>query len=121
MAGARHSHTGTSDGVERVGLPTTYYSDGPVGPRQGKSAGLPIPMALAATFDTRMAHRRHGGVAANEARLKGNDVIFAPTVNIMRTPRNGRTFEGYGEDPFLVARTGWPGSVALRPRASSAT
>jgi hypothetical protein len=32
---------------------------------------------------------------ANEARSKGNDVIFAPTVNIMRTPRGGRTFEGY--------------------------
>lgn len=105
VSGGAHSHTGTSNGVPRLGLPTTYYSDGPVGPRQGKSSGLPIPMALAATFDPRLA-LQHGRVAANEARLKGNDVIFAPTVNIMRTPRNGRTFEGYGEDPFLVARTG---------------
>jgi beta-glucosidase len=23
----------------------------------------------------------------------------------MRTPLNGRTFEGFGEDPFLISRT----------------
>src|SRR4051794_23115976 len=54
VAGGEHQHTGTSDGVARLGLPTTYYSDGPVGPRQGKTTALPIPMALAATFDPAM-------------------------------------------------------------------
>ncbi|MFL5840739.1 MAG: beta-glucosidase family protein, partial [Thermoleophilaceae bacterium] len=45
----------------------------------------------------------------NEVKSKGNDVVFAPTVNIMRTPLGGRTFEGYGEDPYLVGRmaVGW--------------
>jgi beta-glucosidase len=103
VGGGANSHTGTSNGVPRVDLPTTYYSDGPVGPRQGKTTALPVPMALAATFDPGMA-RRHGDVVANEAKSKGNDVVFAPTVNIMRTPLNGRTFEGYGEDPYLVGR-----------------
>ncbi|HEY7454078.1 MAG TPA: glycoside hydrolase family 3 C-terminal domain-containing protein [Thermoleophilaceae bacterium] len=108
VQGREHAHTGTSDGIARVGLPPTYYSDGPVGPRQGPVTALPIPMALAATFDPRLA-RAHGAVVANEAKLKGNDVVFAPTVNIMRTPLNGRTFEGYGEDPYLVSRlaVGW--------------
>ena len=50
VAGGPHTHTGTSDGVPRVGLPTMYYSDGPVGPRQGSSTAMPIPMALAATL-----------------------------------------------------------------------
>ena len=31
--GAGTGHTGTSDGVPRVDLPTMYYCDGPVGPR----------------------------------------------------------------------------------------
>src|SRR3954453_14968254 len=88
VGGGAHSHTGTSNGVPRVGLPTTYYSDGPVGPRQGSSTAMPIPMALAATFDPSLAFR-HGQTIANEARSKGNDVVFAPTVNIMRTPRGG--------------------------------
>ncbi len=56
VGGGEHSHTGTSDGVPRVGLPTVYYSDGPVGPRQGKTTAMPIPMALAATFDPAAAH-----------------------------------------------------------------
>ena len=43
-------------------------------------------------------------VIADEVRLKGNDAVYAPGVNIMRTPLNGRTFEYYGEDPFLAAR-----------------
>ena len=108
VSGGAHTHTGTSNGVARVGLPTTYYSDGPVGPRQGQATALPIPLALAATFSPGLAFQ-HGTVAANEAKLKGNDVVFAPTVNIMRTPLNGRTFEGYGEDPFLNSRlaVGW--------------
>jgi beta-glucosidase len=108
VAGGDHTHTGTSDGVPRLDVPTTYYSDGPVGPRQGKTTALPIPLALAATFSPRLAYA-HGLVAANEARDKGNDVIFAPTVNILRTPLNGRTFEGYGEDPYLDTRlaVGW--------------
>src|SRR5512132_1822598 len=32
VSGSDHTHTGTSDGVARVELPPTYYSDGPVGP-----------------------------------------------------------------------------------------
>jgi beta-glucosidase len=108
VGGGSDSHTGTSDGVPRVGIPTTYYSDGPVGVRQGQATAMPIPMALAASFDPALAEL-HGSTIANEAKDKGNDVVFAPTVNIMRTPLGGRTFEGYGEDPFLVARTavGW--------------
>ena len=62
-------------------------------------------MALAASFD-----RRWPGwtarVVGNEARLKGNDVVYAPTVNILRTPLWGRAFETFGEDPFLTARLG---------------
>jgi beta-glucosidase len=69
---------------------------------------MPIPMALAATFDRRLAVA-HGAVIGDEARHKGNDVVFGPTVNIMRTPLAGRTFEAYGEDPYLDSQmaVGW--------------
>jgi beta-glucosidase len=98
-------HTGRSNGIARLDLPTVFYSDGPVGPRQGKATGMPASMALAATWDAAIA-KRYGAVVGNEVRLKGNDVVHAPTVNIMRTPLGGRTFEGYGEDPWLVSRIG---------------
>ena len=98
-------HTGESNGIERLDLPTVFYSDGPVGPRQGKATGMPASIALAATWDIDLAER-YGAVVGNEVKLKGNDVVHAPTVNIMRTPLGGRTFEGYGEDPWLTSRIG---------------
>ncbi len=101
-------HTGATYAIPRLGLRAVYFSDGPVGPRQGKATAMPIPMALAATWDRRLAYA-HGREIADEAKHKGNDVVFAPTVNIMRTPQGGRTYEAYGEDTFLVGRTavGW--------------
>lgn len=103
VAGGEHAHTGTGRGVPRVDLPTTLYSDGPLGPRQGSTTALPAPIGLAATFDPSLASQA-GSVVANEVKSKGNDVVFAPTDNIMRTPLNGRTFEAYGEDPLLDAQ-----------------
>ncbi|MGH7899705.1 MAG: glycoside hydrolase family 3 N-terminal domain-containing protein, partial [Candidatus Binatia bacterium] len=105
VAGRANTHTGTSNGVPRVDLPTIYYSDGPMGSRSGQATAMPAPIGLAATWDVTVAER-YGGLVANEVKSKGNDVVFAPTVNIMRTPLAGRTFEGYGEDPHLVGRIG---------------
>jgi beta-glucosidase len=105
VSGAAGTHTGAADGVPRLDLPPLYLTDGPVGVRQGTATALPSSMALAASFDRSLA-RRHAAVVANEAKLKGNDVVYAPTVNILRTPLWGRVFESYGEDPFLTARLG---------------
>ena len=112
VAGGEGQHTGTSFGVERVGLPPVYFSDGPVGTRQGKATGMPSPMALASTFSETLA-ARHAAVVGDEVKRKGNDVVFAPAVNMLRTPLNGRTFEYFGEDPFLSARmaVGWTKGV----------
>ncbi len=95
--------TGTSDGIPRLDVPTIYYSDGPVGTREGNATAMPAPIALAAGFDSALA-RQVGVAIADEVRKKGNDVVHAPTVDIMRTPLAGRTFEGYGEDPWLSSR-----------------
>src|SRR3954469_7903154 len=99
-----NGHTGATAAIPRVGLPKSYNTDGPVGVRQGSATALPTPMAEAASFDPAMAFL-HGKTIGNEARAKGNDGVLAPTVNVMRTPLNGRTFEAFGEDPWLVTRT----------------
>jgi len=101
-------HTGATYAIPRLGLRAVYFSDGPVGPRQGSATAMPIPMALAATWNPQLAYS-HGQEIASEAKAKGNDIVFAPTVNIMRTPQGGRTYEAYGEDTYLNAQTtvGW--------------
>lgn len=134
MAGAcdPRGHTGFVPGIPRLGIPDLYLNDGPVGVHEepptllsqdiagqcatfqagevaaGHSTQMPAPIALAATFDASLA-QAYGAVVGDEAARTGNQVIFGPDVNIMRDPRGGRTFEAYGEDPFLAGRmaVGW--------------
>ncbi len=100
--------TGVSDGVPRLGIPRMRHSDGPFGPRVGRATAMPGPLALAASFDPALA-AENGAVIGSEVRHKGSDLVYAPTVEPMRTPLAGRAFEGYGEDPYLAAETavGW--------------
>src|SRR5579872_1167677 len=92
--------------VPRLGIPPFLITNGPAGAGPGdqkpqvKATALPSPIAAAATWDVKMA-RLYGELAGAESRDIGNSLLEAPTINIARVPQNGRTFEGYGEDPFL--------------------
>ncbi len=91
--------------VPEIGLPSLTMSDGPVGVRgtgwTEKSIALPSPTALAATWDLALV-RKAGLVLGLEARRKGVHVLLAPTINLHRSPRGGRHFECYSEDPLLT-------------------
>lgn len=90
-------------GVARFGIPPLTMTDGPAGVRWGESTAFPSPIALAATWDTALV-ARVADAMAREALAKGRRVLLAPCVNIARCPNGGRTFEGYGEDPYLTGR-----------------
>ena len=105
ISGMPHTHTGAADGVPRLDVPPLYLTDGPVGIRQGPSTAMPSSMSIASTFSLALA-RSDGAVIGNEAKLKGDDVVYAPTINLLRTPLWGRAFESLGEDPLLTARLG---------------
>jgi len=95
-------------GVPRLEIPDFIVTNGPAGAgpgdapkkKQNPATALPAPISLAATWDPKLA-RLHGEIAAAEAKYLGASLLEAPTVNIVRVPQNGRTFEGYGEDPYL--------------------
>ncbi|MFP3991159.1 glycoside hydrolase family 3 C-terminal domain-containing protein [Streptomyces sp. E11-3] len=97
--------------LPEIGLKSLVMSDGPVGVRgvrwsaDDPSVALPSPTALAATWDPALA-RRAGRLLAQEARRKGVHVLLAPTVNLHRSPRGGRHFECYSEDPYLTGQIG---------------
>ncbi|QHS11258.1 beta-glucosidase [Sinimarinibacterium sp. NLF-5-8] len=97
--------TGTVNGIPELGIPPLYMSDGPAGTREGISTAFPAPIALGASFNPELAYDM-GKVIGREVRLKGNDLVHGPTVDIMRTGLAGRTFETYGEDPYLATRLG---------------
>ena len=97
-------HTGSSAGVPGL-VPPVNFTDGTAGIRQGSATAVPVELALAASFDPSLA-RLDGTVLGDEARDKGNDVIYGPTLTIMRTPLAGRTFQALGEDPYLTSQLG---------------
>ncbi|WP_240320878.1 beta-glucosidase [Sphingomonas crusticola] len=95
-------------GIPRLGIPDLQEADASVGvtnpgnirPGDGATA-FPSIMATAATWSRALAYQ--SGVAlGNESWSKGFNVLLAGGINLMREPRNGRTFEYAGEDPLLA-------------------
>ncbi len=105
----------SSPGVERLGIPEVWMSDGPHGVRaeinwndwgysgwtNDSITAFPALTALAATWNPELA-ALYGKSVGEEARYREKDVLLGPGVNIYRTPLNGRNFEYMGEDPYLA-------------------
>ncbi|MFT3797412.1 glycoside hydrolase family 3 protein [Microbacterium sp.] len=98
--------------LDRLGIPALQMADGPAGVRinrgdvhEGRATQLPAPIALAATWDVDAA-TDYATVIGVECRTTDHNVSLGPAVDIARVPIGGRTFESYGEDPLLAARTG---------------
>ncbi|MFM2384700.1 MAG: Family ership [Actinomycetota bacterium] len=95
--------------LENVDLRKMILSDGPSGVRGSmwderyKSLTLPSASCVSATWDLKHLYSI-GEVSANEARSKGVSVVLGPTINLHRSPRGGRHFEAYSEDPFLSGK-----------------
>lgn len=96
--------------VPRLTIPALRITNGPAGagpggtraPRpQAPATALPSPISLASSWDRALA-REYGVIAGAESKDLGNGLLEAPDINIARVPQNGRTFEGYGEDPYLA-------------------
>ncbi|NQZ89605.1 MAG: glycoside hydrolase family 3 C-terminal domain-containing protein [Colwellia sp.] len=122
------------NGIDRVGIPEMWLSDGPHGVRHQinrddwNSAGwtddhatyLPHLTSVAASWDTEIA-ALHGQVLGAEARDRKKDFILGPGVNLARLPLYGRNFEYMGEDPILAAKLVVPQIKAIQANDVAAT
>lgn len=86
----------------RLGIPALRLADGRAGVGNGAKdvTLLPAPIAAAASWDTNLLHS-FGEVLGNEQWGKGTNVALAPSIDVVRVPEWGRTFESYGEDPYF--------------------
>ncbi len=96
-------------GIAALGIPLLNITNGPAGAtnggpgHEGPATALPAPISLAATWDTNLANM-YGTVVGAEAKELANGFMEGPDINIARTLQNGRTFEAYGEDPYLTGQ-----------------
>jgi beta-glucosidase len=105
--GGANGAVGSTAPILALGIPALNQEDGPGGIGDGTTGvtQLPAPIALAATFDPAAA-RCYGQVIGEEARAKGIELMYGPTVNLVRVPQWGRAFESLGEDPVLSGTIG---------------
>ena len=105
---SRWSSAGYVPGVARLGIPAQWETDAGIGVATQHDAdhwrertSLPSGIATAATWDPDLAYQG-GAMIGSEARDSGFNVMLAGGINLLREPRNGRTFEYAGEDPLLA-------------------
>ena len=100
--------------VEHLGIPKVMVSDGPHGLRKQDEKGdhlgindsikavcFPPAVLSACSFDRGLMEEM-GKAIGREAQANDVSVVLGPAVNIKRSPRCGRNFEYYSEDPYLA-------------------
>ena len=93
-------------GIARLKLPDLNMADSTVGVTRGAMRGrystlMPAAIAEASAWDRQLSYD-YGALIGRELRAEGYNVSLAGGSNLMREPRNGRTFEYRGEDPLLT-------------------
>ncbi len=116
LTGAQALNT---NGCERLGIPVVDMSDGPHGIRRllghriqpqkcnikGGDVCFPTASAVGATWNRELAYKSGQGIA-RDCVAEGVKMLLAPGVNMKRTPRCGRNFEYFSEDPYLSGYLG---------------
>ena len=99
------SYIGHIPAVPDLCIPATNMEDGPngVGDGAGGVTAFPDGESAAATFDPTLI-QQEGTAMGAEFAGKGVNVALGPTTNLVRDPRWGRTYETYGEDPYLAGQ-----------------
>jgi beta-glucosidase len=100
-------------GIPRLSLPDLNMSDSSVGiardaPRSRYATLMPATIGEAASWDPQIGYQ-YGALIGRELRAQGFNVSLAGGMDIMREPRNGRSFEYLAEDPVLTGEmyVGW--------------
>lgn len=102
--------------IERLGVPSMQFSDGPSGVRHQAGAAdhlglngsepatcFPTAVTMANTWDEEL-EERVGAAMGEEATVQGVGTLLGPGLCIKRNPLCGRNFEYFSEDPLLSGK-----------------
>jgi beta-glucosidase len=99
------NYIGQVNAIPDLCIPAMNLEDGPsgVGDGNGGVTAFPDGESAAATWDPSLIEQEGAAMGAEFAG-KGVNVSLGPTTNLVRDPRWGRTYETYGEDPYLAGQ-----------------
>jgi beta-glucosidase len=99
------SYIGQVAAIPNLCIKAMNMQDGPngVGDGTGGVTAFPDGENAAATWDPALI-QQEGSAMGAEFAGKGVNVSLGPTTNLVRDPRWGRTYETYGEDPYLAGQ-----------------
>jgi beta-glucosidase len=99
------SYIGQVNAIPNLCIKSLNMEDGPsgVGDGNGGVTAFPDGENAAATWDPALI-KQEGAAKGAEFAGKGANVSLGPTTNLVRDPRWGRTYETYGEDPYLAGQ-----------------
>ena len=105
-----------SHSLERLQIPSIFFSDGPHGIRKQAGTGdhlglnpslpatcFPTAATVANSWDEELGEAI-GKALGEEAGAQGVHVLLGPGLNMKRSPLCGRNFEYFSEDPYLAGK-----------------
>jgi beta-glucosidase len=98
-------YIGQVNAIPNLCIKSLNMEDGPsgVGDGNGGVTAFPDGESAAATWDPTLI-AQEGAAKGAEFAGKGATISLGPTTNLVRDPRWGRTYETYGEDPYLAGQ-----------------
>lgn len=88
-----------------LGIPQIRMADGPQGIRNNtQSTMYPSGVLTASTWNRSLVEELGHGLG-RDAKARGVSILLGPGVNIYRAPMCGRSYEYFGEDPYLAGET----------------
>lgn len=98
----------STQSIPSQGVPSTVDTDGPAGLnnilRGVNGVQYCSAVVIGSTWNAKLI-KKAGKALGHELKANGNTGVYAPAVNIHRTPFSGRNFEYYSEDGLLSGKS----------------
>ena len=89
----------------RLGIPVALQAENLCGYPAAGGTLFPAQINVGCTWDPDLAEKM-ASVIGQESRAVGINSAMSPVIDVSRDPRWGRTYETYGEDPYLISQMG---------------
>ena len=89
----------------RLGIPVALQAENLCGYPGAEGTLFPAQINLGCTWEPELAEEM-AAIIGQESRAVGINSAMSPVIDVSRDPRWGRTYETYGEDPYLISQMG---------------